>query len=150
MSKNDNPSPSSYEISRFGDRSRQKVPTASFASTTQRFRCKQVKGLIQPVESNFVSFVTAWKTDYPTPGKYEHKSDFAEKSSHAKTDSPFLTSAARFVGNHLLERNAHLGPNTYEMGNLSLADQSQREAEYKQTLKGAFGTNCARKLKLIR
>jgi len=129
MSKNDNPSPSSYEISRFGDKSRQKVPTASFASTTQRFRCKQ--------------------TDYPTPGKYEHKSDFAELKAKSKTDSPFMTSAARFAGTHLLDRNAHLGPNTYEMGNLSLADQSQREAEYKQTLKGAFGTNCARKLKLI-
>ena len=36
------------------------------------------------------------------------------------------------------------------MQHLALANQSQREAEYKQTLKGAFGTNCARKLKLIR
>ena len=53
MSKNDNPSPSSYEISRFGDRSRQKVPTASFASTTQRFRCKQVQGLILGLKLTF-------------------------------------------------------------------------------------------------
>jgi len=130
MTKNDNPSPSSYEIQRFGDKSRQKVPTASFASTTQRFRCKQ--------------------TDYPTPGKYEQKSEFAQQQTRSKTDSPFMTSAARFAGTHLLDRNAHLGPNTYEMQHLALANQSQREAEYKQTLKGAFGTNCARKLKLIR
>ena len=54
-------------------------------------------------------------------------------------EAPFLTSAQRFPA-YALERNAHLGPNTYEMGNWSLADQSL-EAEYKKTLKGAFNTS---------
>merc|ERR1719153_1169446 len=62
--------------------------------------------------------------------------------------SPFMTSAARF-SDHLRKRNSHLGPDTYEIGNLSIANQSKTEAYHKQSLKGAFGTNCARKLKLI-
>ena len=38
---------------------------------------------------------------------------------------------------------------TYD-GSLTLANQSMREAQAKQTLKGAFGTNCRRDLKLLK
>ena len=38
MTQNDNPSPMSYEINRFGDRINASIPTASFDSNTKRFR----------------------------------------------------------------------------------------------------------------
>ena len=38
--QNENPSPVEYEMVRFGDRISVHVPSASFASTTQRFKAR--------------------------------------------------------------------------------------------------------------
>merc|ERR1712212_14426 len=125
--KNENPSPVEYAMVRFGDRISAHVPTASFASNTQRFKVKE--------------------TDYPTAGRYDPRNGIFDKNiSYDDYGSPFLTTAARFSEQR---RNSHLGPNTYELENMSLAENSMLEAKNKQTLKGAFGTKCSRKLKLI-
>jgi len=130
--QNENPSPVEYAMVRFGDRISVHVPSASFASTTQRFKVKE--------------------TDYPTAGRYDPQNGIFDKNIKCNDDygSPFLTTAARFSDQHdMSRRNSHLGPNTYELENMSLAEKSMLEAKNKQTLKGAFGTKCARKLKLI-
>lgn len=127
MMHNDNPSAASYEITRFADRIDTSIPTASFASTTKRCVKKE--------------------TDYPTACKYDMRSDLIETSKN-QGGSPFLTSASRFP-DHLIKRKSHLGPTTYNTENQSLAQNSMREACNRKTLKGAFGTNCSRKLKLI-
>ena len=123
------------------------------------------------------------ETDYPTAGRYDPQNGIFDKNIKCNEDygSPFLTTAARFSDQHdMSRRNSHLGPNTYELENMSLAEKSRLEAKNKQTLKGtwfiawsyvkwmdlklnghaitdgsskiflgAFGTKCARKLKLI-
>ena len=106
------------------------------------------------------------ETDYPTAGRYDPQNGIFDKNIKCNDDygSPFLTTAARFSDQHdMSRRNSHLGPNTYELENMSLAEKSMLEAKNKQTLKGkgwryraiekmflgAFGTKCARKLKLI-
>ena len=56
----------------------------------------------------------------------------------------------RFPGKHIQHRNAHISPVTYHLSNQSLAEESLRKAIQKKTLKGGFGTNCERKVKLLK
>ena len=74
------------------------------------------------------------ETDYPTAGRYDPRNGIFDKNiSYDDYGSPFLTTAARFSEQR---RNSHLGPNTYELENMSLAEKSILEAKNKQTLKG--------------
>ena len=79
------------------------------------------------------------ETDYPTAGRYDPQNGIFDKNIKCNDDygSPFLTTAARFSDQHdMSRRNSHLGPNTYELENMSLAEKSMLEAKNKQTLKG--------------
>ena len=79
------------------------------------------------------------ETDYPTAGRYDPQNGIFDKNIKCNEDygSPFLTTAARFSDQHdMSRRNSHLGPNTYELENMSLAEKSRLEAKNKQTLKG--------------
>jgi len=130
------PSPNAYQLTRFGDRISNKVPAASFSSKTERFI----------IRNNQVPPSTSY---FPQNEFVKQKSD--RQSYRQKGErSPFLSSAMRFPGKHIQERNAHISPVTYHLSNQSLAEESVRKAAHKQTLKGGFGTNCERKVKLLK
>ena len=143
---------------RFGDRISVHVPSASFASTTQRFKARlfdwestdtlilkpamKIFSEILDVARGNLAYWKIWKvkeTDYPTAGRYDPQNGIFDKNIKCNDDygSPFLTTAARFSDQHdMSRRNSHLGPNTYELENMSLAEKSMLEAKNKQTLKG--------------
>ena len=92
----------------------------------------------------------------PPSTSYFPQNEFVKQKSDRQSyrqngeRSPFLSSAMRFPGKHIQERNAHISPVTYHLSNQSLAEESVRKAAHKQTLKGGFGTNCERKVKLLK
>jgi len=119
------PSPASYRIQRFGDKINMQIPTASFNSTTRRFNKKE--------------------NDYPTAVSYFHPSQQSKPTCESPNQDklPECPDMSKKQGT----RCTHAM--TYD-GSLTLANQSMREAQATQTLKGAFGTNCKRDLKLLK
>lgn len=132
---NDNyPSSASYSINRFGDKMRSEVPTASFASTTKRFKIKE--------------------NNNPTATAYFPRRHSYSQSNNQRTKSRDQSSRDNQQGPSSPEsreerRKSIFCQGNYDIGAQSLADQSMREAIIKKTLKGAFGTNCPRELKLL-
>lgn len=127
---NDNyPSSASYSINRFGDKMRSEVPTASFASTTKRFKIKE----------NNNPTATAY---FPRRQSYSQLHNTRTKSREASSREEGRNCEGERKKSIFCQGN-------YDIGGQSLADQSMREAIIKKTLKGAFGTNCPRELKLL-
>merc|ERR1711892_1278045 len=86
------------------------------------------------------------ENDFPTAVSYFHPSQ-ESKPACENPNQEKLPECPERGKNHAQQRCTHV---VTADGNQTLANQSMREAQAKQTLKGAFGTNNRRDLNLLK